>query len=94
MHGLALWSRLSVSGPMPFHLFRRTPPQRPLALGKTISKAQHLFHAGQEGMTAQNPPATYSANEHEMLGCILAIEQWYQYLVGMDFDVLTDCAPN
>ena len=36
----------------------------------------------------------YSATEHEMLGCILAMEHWHPYLVGRAFDVLTDHAPN
>ena len=38
--------------------------------------------------------SNYSATEHEMLGCILAIERWHPYLVGRAFDVLSDHAPN
>ena len=36
----------------------------------------------------------YSATEREMLGCILAMEQWCLYLVGRAFDILADHAPN
>ena len=36
----------------------------------------------------------YSATKHEILGCILAMEFWYPYLVGRAFGVLTDHVPN
>ena len=36
----------------------------------------------------------YSATEHKMLGCILAMEHWLPYLVGRAFDVLTNHTPN
>ena len=29
-----------------------------------------------------DPESRYIATEHEMLGCFLAIEHWYIYLVG------------
>ena len=34
------------------------------------------------------------ATECEILGCILAIERWYPYLLSKAFDVLTDRAPT
>ena len=37
---------------------------------------------------------SYSAIEHEMLGCILAMERWHSYLVERAFDGLTDHMPN
>ena len=36
----------------------------------------------------------YSATEHTILGCIMAMEHWYPYLVGRASDVLTYHAPN
>ena len=36
----------------------------------------------------------YSAIEHEVLGCILAIDCWHLYLTGKAFDILTDHTPN
>ena len=36
----------------------------------------------------------YNATEHEILGCILAIEHWCLYLVNRTFDVLADHVPN
>ena len=36
----------------------------------------------------------YSATEHEMLVCILAMEHWRLDLVGRAFVVLTNHAPN
>ena len=36
----------------------------------------------------------YSATEHEILGCILAMERRCPYLVGRAFDVLTDMHPT
>ena len=36
----------------------------------------------------------YSATEHEMLGCILAMERWHLYFVGKAFDVLIDHKPT
>ena len=34
-----------------------------------------------------NIESRYSATEHEMFGCILAMELWYPYLISMAFDV-------
>ena len=36
----------------------------------------------------------YSATEHEILVCILAMEHWHLYLVGRAFDILTNHVPN
>ena len=38
--------------------------------------------------------SSFSAIEHKILGCILAMEHWHPYLVGRAFDVLTDHVPN
>ena len=36
----------------------------------------------------------YCATKREVLVCILALQCWWQYLTGKQFDVLTDHAPN
>ena len=41
-----------------------------------------------------NTELRYSAIEYKILGCILAIEPYYPYLVGRAFNVLTYHMPN
>ena len=37
---------------------------------------------------------SYCATKREILGCILALDHWWWYLIGKQFDVLTNYAPK
>ena len=67
------------------------------ASGTAVLKQQHrnVWHPVEYfPKRLSDTESRYSATECDMIGCILAMEYWYLYLIGRAFDILIDHAPK